>query len=149
MKLHTLKKLSSELALSSLFSGRDGTIIRFEDLAIRGRFPYCTGGYRRSMLDRDNHEFPIPVWYESKSDPHAVFREDRSYIRLYCVNERAFSLPQQREYLTALKTWKALLLRDGRAETATDTEARITALAKEIGIKQAERSAQPLLIHVR
>lgn len=146
MKLLTLKKLSKELALASLFSGRDGTITNFEALAAAATYPACTGGYKRSMLERDNHAFPYPVWYVSRHDPAAVFAEDRRYIRLCCIHDSILTIPHLTEYRRCLLTWKSMLIKDGHPDVAKETQERIDKITERITASQAERSAPAVVI---
>jgi hypothetical protein len=46
------------------------------------KFPFCTGGYKASIIGREV-ESNTPVWAEARYDSKAIFAEDRKFYRLY------------------------------------------------------------------
>jgi hypothetical protein len=104
-------KLLPKAALAKLVnsaSHRRGMAINFAALQAKA-WPYCTGKYKRTSIVRDDHDFTVPVWYESRIDTQEnVFSEDRSYIILRCVNESRLTPEEFFYYEIAKEAWNDL-----------------------------------------
>ena len=75
-------------------------------------WPYCKGGYKLSSIDKHDFthggEFTVPVWYVERTDPTAIFAEDRHYIMLRCVDDRNLTESETIEYAQVKEVWRTL-----------------------------------------
>ena len=111
MKLLTKAKLASEITLSSLFM--QGGTVDFSKLQKKSH-RYCTGTYKRTLLN-SHHDFPVPVWYESRTDLTSIFKDERSYIVLRCVQESRLTVDELAAYKRAIEVWNEMKTRDAQA----------------------------------
>lgn len=105
MKLLTKAKLAREINFGSLFNNFGGTV----DFAAlqRKSWAYDLGKYKRTALEREI-ETATPVWYECRTDIAPLFRDDRNYIVLRCVEESRLTEAEKTAYQIAVKVWRHL-----------------------------------------